>query len=81
MAATEALRALIDAILVFPGDRRGEMTVSLRGDLAAFLHAAGEPDVGRRWTAKRPLPWVGTAVLVLAWEYWERWMRGQDLNL
>jgi hypothetical protein len=40
MAATEALRALIDAILVFPGERRGEVSVSLRGDLAAFLHAA-----------------------------------------
>ncbi|MBR0661935.1 recombinase family protein [Neoroseomonas oryzicola] len=46
MAATEALRALIDAILVFPGERRGEVTVSLRGDLAAFLHAAGEPEAG-----------------------------------
>ncbi|WP_170979658.1 zinc ribbon domain-containing protein, partial [Roseomonas sp. HF4] len=34
MAATDALRALIDAILVFPGERRGEFTVSLRGDLA-----------------------------------------------
>ena len=32
-------------------------------------------------TAKRPLPWVGTAVLVLVEKYWERWMRGQDLNL
>ncbi|TCI00690.1 recombinase family protein [Roseococcus sp. SYP-B2431] len=40
MAATEALRGLIDAILVFPGERRGELTVTLRGDLAAFLHAA-----------------------------------------
>ena len=44
MAATEALRKLIDAILVFPGDRRGEVSVSFRGDLAAFLHAAELPE-------------------------------------
>jgi hypothetical protein len=31
-----------------------------------------------RLTAERPLPKVGTAVLV---EVWERWLRGQDLNL
>lgn len=47
MAATEALRALVDAILVFPGERRGEVTVSLRGDLAAFLHAAETPESGK----------------------------------
>ncbi len=41
--AAAALRGLIDAILVSPGERRGEVTVQLRGDLAAFLHlgAAG----------------------------------------
>ena len=38
-AAAEALRGLIDAILVFPGERRGEVSVELRGDLAAFLQA------------------------------------------
>lgn len=37
-AAAEALRGLIDAIEVFPGERRGEVSVVLRGDLAAFLH-------------------------------------------
>ena len=37
--ATEALRSLINAILVFPGERRGEVSVTLRGDLAAFLRA------------------------------------------
>lgn len=37
-AAAEALRSLIDEILIFPGERRGEMTIQLRGDLAAFLH-------------------------------------------
>lgn len=52
MAATEALRGLIDAILVFPGERRGEVTVSLRGDLAASLHAASEPEAGHGTTKK-----------------------------
>ena len=33
------LRALIDAILVFPGERRGKVSVTLRGDLAAFLRS------------------------------------------
>ncbi|WP_270933593.1 hypothetical protein [Falsiroseomonas oryzae] len=37
LAATEALRGLIDAILIHPGERRGEVSLSLRGDLAAFL--------------------------------------------
>ena len=40
MAATEALRELINAIQVHPGERRGEVAIELRGDLAAFLHAA-----------------------------------------
>ena len=41
MAATEALRGLIDAILIYPGEKRGEVDVQLRGDLAAFLHLGG----------------------------------------
>jgi len=36
--AAEALRSVIDAILVYPGERRGEVRLELRGDLAAFLH-------------------------------------------
>ena len=31
LAAAEALRSLIDAILVYPGQRRGEVFVTLRG--------------------------------------------------
>jgi hypothetical protein len=38
--ATEALRTLIDAILVHPGERRGEVRMDLRGDLAAFPQLA-----------------------------------------
>jgi site-specific DNA recombinase len=49
-AAAEALRSLIDAIVVYPGARRGEVAVELRGDLAAFLHlgaaAAGDAAAG-----------------------------------
>ena len=37
-AATEALRTLIDAILVYLGQHRGEVRLELRGDLAAFLY-------------------------------------------
>jgi hypothetical protein len=36
--AAEALRSLIDAILIIPGERRGEVTIQMRGDLAAFVH-------------------------------------------
>ncbi|WP_372623861.1 recombinase family protein [Falsiroseomonas sp.] len=50
--ATEALRALIDAILVIPGERRGEVSLMLRGDLAAFLDGA-EADAGRPITVAR----------------------------
>lgn len=39
-AAAEALRVLVQAILVHPGARRGEVTLSVRGDLAAFLAAS-----------------------------------------
>ena len=39
-AAAEALRGLIDAVVVYPGEKRGEVSVELRGDLAAFLYLA-----------------------------------------
>jgi site-specific DNA recombinase len=41
-AAGEALRSLIDAIVVFPGAKRGEVMIELRGDLAAFMHVEDE---------------------------------------
>ena len=37
LLAAEALRSLIDTIVVHPGERRGEVSLSLRGDLAAFM--------------------------------------------
>jgi hypothetical protein len=43
--AVEALRSLIDAIVVYPGDLRGAVRLELRGDLAAFS-APGR----RRWS-------------------------------
>jgi site-specific DNA recombinase len=52
--ATEALRSLIDAIVVVPGDRRGEISLTLRGDLAAFLRA-GEGDRGEPGNGKTPV--------------------------
>jgi len=45
LLAAEALRSLINAILVIPGERRGEVSLGLRGDLAAFLQMA-EGDQG-----------------------------------
>lgn len=45
LAATEALRGLIDAIQIHPGERRGELGVSLRGDLAAFLRSSDDDGV------------------------------------
>jgi site-specific DNA recombinase len=36
------LRTLIDAIMVFPGAKRGEVTIELRGDLAALMHVGDD---------------------------------------
>ncbi|WP_111400233.1 hypothetical protein [Humitalea rosea] len=65
------LGCLIDAIQVFPGPRRGEVEVSLRGDLAAFLHLAqAERGRERRWakTAKPPMPRGISGVWALLWQ-------------
>jgi len=61
-AAVEALRSLIDAIVVHPGERRGEVRVELRGDLMAFLHLEGEDPASRPAAAKPAVPARGTAV-------------------
>jgi len=59
-SAAEALRALVDAILVFPGAKRGEVTLSLRGDLAALLHSALADQGAGRLNAKTPaIRWDG----------------------
>ncbi len=59
--ATVALRGLINAILVYPSDRRGEIAISLRGDLAAFLHLDAQARSGTvRWT--KPGEVLGTLV-------------------
>jgi hypothetical protein len=39
--------SLIDAILVFPGDQRGEVLIELRGDLAAFMRLADGTPPGK----------------------------------
>jgi len=52
LAATDALRGLVNAILIHPGERRGEITVTLRGDLAAFLRV-GEAALGNKKAALR----------------------------
>jgi site-specific DNA recombinase len=35
--ATDALRALIDRIVLYPGERRGELRAELHGELGAIL--------------------------------------------
>ncbi len=59
-AAVEALRSLVDAIVVYPGEGRGEVSLELRGDLAAFLHLADDgpaaailPPAGAKTSASR----------------------------
>ena len=52
------------------------VTTTKSAPVALILAAMTE-----RQTAKRPLPLWGTAVLVWKAEYWNCWMRGQDLNL
>ena len=59
MAATEVRRGLIDTILVFPGEWRGELRVSRRGDLVALLRAAGEPEAGEVPNGKKAVALVG----------------------
>jgi hypothetical protein len=88
-AAATALRGLIEAILIFPGAKRGELTVELRGDLAAFLHlgtAASaqlrtvsrfRPRTDQRPSTQNGRSLCGERPFCSRW----RWMRGQDLNL
>ncbi len=63
-AAVEALRSLVDAVVVYPGERRGEVRLELRGDLAAFLHLA-EGGVVRPANGR-------------SGQWWDRWLRGQE---
>jgi hypothetical protein len=44
-AAVEALRSLIDAMVAYLGERRGEVRLELRGDLAVFLRGDDGPSV------------------------------------
>jgi site-specific DNA recombinase len=53
-AAAEALRSLIDAIVFYPNEGRGQYHMELRGDLAAFLHLG---DAGT--TKARAIPGTG----------------------
>lgn len=66
MATTEAFRELIEAILVFPGERRGEVSLSLSGDLAAFFHAgeaAGSARVLQAQNNKPPVTSWGYGIV------------------
>ena len=61
--AAEALRSLIEAIVVSPGEARGEVFVTLRGDLAAFLRLA---DGEAAPVAARAMGWNGTMGTLVA---------------
>jgi len=53
-AAGDVLRHLVSALLVHPGDKRGEVSVELHGDLAAFLELDAAVDRMVE-NAKKPL--------------------------
>jgi hypothetical protein len=53
---TEALLALIDAIFVFPGNLHGAISVRLRRDLAAFLHAGAAKQLPTICSLRSDLP-------------------------
>ena len=55
----EALRSLVDAVVFVPGERRGEFALELRGDLAAFLHAAERGGAGGGPNGKSAAALVG----------------------
>lgn len=74
--ATEALRALINAILVFLGAWRCEVPVTLFGDLAAFLHA-NEAESARGAPDKKAALRVQTGCSQSGVEYWEHWILRQ----
>jgi hypothetical protein len=59
-AAAEVLRGLIDAILVYPGEQRGQVHVELCSDLAAFLRIDEPTDPS---DMKKAASDRGTAVL------------------
>ena len=73
-AATEPLRTLLHAVLVHPGERRGEVPVSLRGNLAAFLHAAETEQALDGGTAALRVENGRSGVVE---KYRDRWMRGR----
>ncbi|MCB5945194.1 recombinase family protein [Acidocella sp. KAb 2-4] len=59
-AATEALRSLIDAIIIYPEEGRGQYRVELRGDLAAFMHLPDDgTDSGRKKAKARAVGGTG----------------------
>jgi len=73
--AAEVWRSLIDAIMVYPGERRGKVRVELRADLAAFLHLEGRGDIS---DARAAIPQMGNG---RSGEVMGSLVAGEDLNL
>ncbi len=61
-AAAAAIRGLIDGIVQTPGEKRGELQVTLRGELGRILEWTG---TGTEW-AKTDTPSSGMSVSVVA---------------
>ena len=59
--ASEAIRALIDKIILTPGKKRGEMYVALHGELSAILHFVSEKEGSRLSLKERRLSVVAGA--------------------
>ena len=57
-----ALRDLIESIVIFPGARRGEVSVELRGDLAAYMRRDEGGDAARPARNGRSGVGVGSVV-------------------
>ncbi len=70
--AAEAIRGLIERIVLTPGEKRGEMHAALHGDLGTIIERAGS---GRRKGAT-DIPRSGMSVSVVAGEGLEPPTRG-----
>jgi hypothetical protein len=72
-ATAEALRNLIDAVILYPEEGRGQLRLELRGDLAAFLYMADPAQAsGSTPNKARTKSGAGLFVLVLC----HQWLRG-----
>ncbi|MCC7168267.1 MAG: recombinase family protein [Rhodospirillales bacterium] len=58
--AIQALRGLVDAVVLYPGEKRGEMTIELYGELAGLSHIAAKGRKTNTFPDLRVSPVSGT---------------------